>query len=283
MLYHLRKLRPLISTGPEYAIRRTVYSFLPSRSPSVDTLMHCCVWKTASQWVRLVLSDPRIYQASGLTPYHGRQIMDGHSAQSPATIKSGTVCTSLYVSHDTFLELDKPKQWRAFFVVRDPRDLIVSRYHSDRFSHRDIGRMSEVRNEMSSMSDEDGLLYIIEERFQQLADIISSWINATRLDNNRDYIRIVRFEELTSENNVQVWFNLLSELGVTLPIETLRRVLNFYHHSRLRPPKSNVSSKAEKYRSGKHGEWHSHFSPAVAKRFDDRFGHLVTELGYSDA
>ncbi|KLU02542.1 ABC transporter [Rhodopirellula islandica] len=187
------------------------------------------------------------------------------------------------IGYDTFAELQKPEQWRSFFVVRDPRDLVVSRYHSARFSHREIGNIADVRKLMSAMTDEEGLVYTIEERFQELADIIKSWIKAVQEEGNQSRMRIVRFEDLTAKNNAAVWHEMLQHLDVQVPESTLESILSFYHHSRLKPPGGKSLAKTEKYRSGKHGEWRSHFTPLLTERFEQRFGDLVQELGYGDA
>ncbi len=274
MLYHARKLRSVLGVDAEYALRRASYGLVPAQTPAVDALFHCCVHKTGSQWVRLLLSDPRFYRQTGLMPYFGPSLKL-NDAEKRVPVKSGSVVTSLYIDKPTLLGIEKPANWRAFFVTRDPRDLLISRYFSARFSHRVMGSMDELRTTMEGLSDDDGILYILANKFDDMAKRLASF--ADQAADNR--ITMVKFEDLTSENGLETWLTMFNSLGIEIPEKTMANLLSFYSLNRLRPPKS-VGDRNQKYRSGKRGEWRSYFNSTIADEFEKRYGNLVGQLNY---
>src|SRR5690606_8038908 len=65
-----RIARKFIDLRREQQLRALLSNFIPVRYRSpVDNIYHCCVWKTASQWVRNVLSATDVYRYCGLLPY----------------------------------------------------------------------------------------------------------------------------------------------------------------------------------------------------------------------
>ena len=107
----------------------------------VRNIYHCCVHKTGSQWIRKVFADPAVYRATGLRTYaYGPRLDDGDGAAPtrdlvrPA-VPRRRIVSPLYMPYDGFAALPKPEPWRAFFVMRDPRDVVVSWYFSSISSH----------------------------------------------------------------------------------------------------------------------------------------------------
>lgn len=276
MLYHLRKLRGMVPIDGEYAFRRSAYRLLPARNAPIDALLHCCVHKTASQWIRLILSDPRFYRATGLMPYFApsMRLLDAAARQS---IPQNAVIGSFFTDKQTLLDLDKPPEWRAFFVTRDPRELLVSRYYSARYSHREMGRMAELRQEMASMSDEEGLVFLLADRFDLAADRLLSFREPSAAD---DKIRMVKFEDLTGPDRADHWVELFAGLGIEMPRSTLTGLLSFYRVQRMRDPRA-VGNPTEKYGGAGKKDWRQLFSGKVAEAFERRYGDLPSHLGYT--
>ena len=63
----------------------------------------------------------------------------------PNDIPTGRSVLSLFISYGGFKAIPKPDLHRAFFVVRDPRDIVVSEYYSLRNSHAPMGDIPQVR------------------------------------------------------------------------------------------------------------------------------------------
>jgi len=274
MLHYARKLRPFISIDREYKIRRGGYKVLNPKKQPIDALFHCCEHKTASQWIRLILSDPRFFMETGLMPYFTPSPIMRDPARRPKIGPKSVYC-GLYIDHATLLALEKPKAWRAFVVTRDPRDLLVSRYFSARFSHRSSPKLESLRSRMSGLSDEQGLVYMIEEQFDMVAGNLLSYMNKKEAYDN--YL-IAKFEQLTGTNNVAHWSSMLRSLDLDVPEEKIASILKFYNFERLRPKRA-AGKRTEKY--GNAGrDWRSFFTPRVERHFNDRFGDLANRLGY---
>ena len=241
----------------------------------VSALFHCCVHKTASQWVRLIISDPRFCRAVGLKPYFA-PAMRLNFPDERKPVPEHSVVGSFFTDKDTLLEIDKPANWRAFFVTRDPRDLLISRYHSKRFSHRASDKLRLHRELMDGMSDEEGIIWMIENQFDEVATRLASFTQSGECDNR---IVLAKFEELTGSNRVPAWSAMLTSLGFEVPEATLAKVLNFYRFDRMRAPAS-AGKHDEKYRHGQKGEWRERFTPPIRDAFEKRYGDLVAKLGY---
>lgn len=270
MLYHARKVRAFLTMKQEYKIRRAVYPFMPSKKRPVDALVHACVWKTASQWVRLILTDPRFYRQTSLlpVPFHSDWEISEYE------IRQGTVTTNLYCSYQAFQSIPQPKNTASFFVVRDPRDILLSWYISNRYTHPLNHEVIPLRKAMDGMTDEEGLLFTVG-MFDQVSQILKSWQDASRLS---EKATIVRFEDLTGPLKEEVWAALFERLGVAIDRKTISSLLNFYDFRKMKNP--NPLSGSQKYRSGKPGAWKEEMPSGVSAKFHQDFSWLIDELGY---
>lgn len=73
-----------------------------------------------------------------------------------------TLVTPLYLTYQDFETIPKTGDYRAFFVIRDPRDLVVSQYFSKLYSHKRSGEIDQVRQELGAINQEDGLARMID-------------------------------------------------------------------------------------------------------------------------
>lgn len=278
ILRQIRRLRPLIDLEREYEIRRLAYGLLPVRHRSAyDIAAHACLWKTASQWVRLVLTDPRLFMHGGLKPIpYGRRM---RFWQSPApVIPPGTMLANLYLDYERFHALVAGRRWAAIFVVRDPRDLLVSWYFSNRYSHDPNPAVLAKRARMDGLNDRDGILATLDD-FDEFAALINSWTQAVQREPS---IKIARFEDLTGPAAFQNWQGVLEHFDIQAPAATLAAVLRTYDVRKLRasPAAAQEQPRTEKYRSGRPGDWQNHFDPEITDIFMRRYGGLVRETGY---
>ncbi|MFO1152202.1 MAG: sulfotransferase domain-containing protein [Rhodospirillales bacterium] len=271
-----RALRHFITPEAEYVARRLFNTVIPVRKRSHNTnVYHVCVWKTASQWVRLVLSDPRIYRYSGLSVSLPNPLL----RPDPRTVRlpERTIVAALVRDYRYFSDLPKPERYFAFFVKRDPRDLVVSFYFSNRYSHPLDPVIARERAHLARMTESEGLMHTIGQ-FHKFTAILTSWQRAARDDPR---VRIVRYEDLTGDDRVEVWQCLLDAADIRLPREVLVDVLAAYSFSKItggRPP--GLEAVTHKYRKGIAGDWKNYLTPPLLDAFRARYGNLCAELGY---
>lgn len=237
-----------------------------------DNVYHCAARKTASQWVKALLSDPVVYRYSGLLPYDPRP----YRWQHPQAIPRGRVVSSLFLSHKRFQELPKPDRYRAFYVMRDPRDIVVSNYFSTRTSHAPMGDIPQVRKVLQEKPFKEGLLYLIGHLAKKgTFRGIQSWVAAAETE----AVTLFRYEDLTGEQQLAEVGRMMQHCGIAIPPAELTALLSRYSFSRMRGDRGGDSSVSH-YRKGKPGDWRTHFDDDVHEAFVAATGNLVEVLGY---
>lgn len=279
IMNQLRKLRQLVPVETEYEFRNACASLVPIRRRSrYSAIFHACVWKTASQWIRVVLSDPRIYMYCGLKTHIPISSDIWWSEPHLLTVPDRRIVPDLYCGYDHFLSIAKPKPYAVFFVQRDPRDIVISWYFSNRFSHRPTATVNHHRQALVHISERDGILATLD-CFEEISAMLRSWREAASAD---PAIRIVRYEDLTGADAVDVWSEVLAHCDILVPQDLLRRVLDTYSFERIsggrRPGEED---KSHKYRKGIAGDWKNHFDDEISRRFYALYGNLAEELGYA--
>ena len=279
----LSGLKKLIPDRIKQFIKGTSF-YIKHRSVAIN-IYHCCVPKAGSQWIRAILSDPRTYRYSGLMPYSYQDLLPG--GFDPRRIDCLTfsepfpenrIVTPLYIDFDSFAGIPKPPRYRAFFVMRDPRDLVGSSYFSIRNSHAPMGEIPQVRKRLKEMSVTDGLLYIIN-RLHDGGDYVAlrSWAERASTDNN---VLMLRFEELTVSSNLEIFKALFSHCDIGFPEKKLEQILQTYSFIRLSGRQPGEENRSSHYRKGEPGDWKNHFDETVTKAFKDITGDLLVCLGY---
>ncbi|MEN1681144.1 MAG: sulfotransferase domain-containing protein [Planctomycetota bacterium] len=241
-----------------------------SARSSAENVFHCCVQRTGSRWLLRVLSDPIIYRYSGLTqqPYPqlpSRLRRDAAGKPLPPKLRPHTIIGPLYYDFGTFTQLTRPENYRAFFVLRDPRDMVVSNYFSTRDTHRLNPLIAERRHALKQISEEEGLLQIIQWQGEDnLFGSIESWFRGQ--EEHGEQVRVFRYEDITGERQSEVLRELLAFIGVDLPEEDFARLREKYSLQAMRGGKTGEVVANSHYRSGKPGGWRKHFTDAVAER-----------------
>lgn len=276
-------LRQLVPTKVTDSIKRSRL-YVRHRSTSVN-IYHCCVHKTASQWIKAILSDSRTYRYSGLTLHTYQKTLPGCYDPRKVTDRAfvepfptNLIVTPLYIDFENFEAIPKPESYKAFFVMRDPRDVVVSWYFSMRYSHSPMGEIPGIREVLNSKSISDGILYSID----YLADFgefeaLRSWVHAPKSDQN---VLLLRFEEITGSNNLQIIKTLFSHCDIYMPDRVLCQLLQDYSFERLSDRRRGEEDRQAHYRKGIRGDWKSYFDDRIIAKFKEATSDLVTLLGY---
>ena len=256
----------------------------PSVETPSDNVFHCCLHKSGSQWIRRILKDARIYKYSGLEAYHYQSsLLDGHDPRpvnsrrfdEPFPLRK--IVTPLYIDYPGYIAIPKPASSRAFFVTRDPRDIVVSWYFSSKFSHRLMGDLADVRGNLSDLDQVSGLQYSIRHlsSFGLFASQ-RSWLDSI----GDATTTVIRFEDLIGPEGRDHFIGLFEHCLIEIPDRVLDAVLATYNFERLSGrPKGQEDTHAH-FRKGISGDWRNYFVPEVQNVFDEVVGDLVVQLGY---
>ena len=262
--------------------------YIPVRHRAeASNVLHCSVHKAGSQWITSLLSDPVTFQYSGLSHFHYLARVFGgydprriHERSFERPFPAGTIVSPVYTDYGHFSGIQAEGPLRAFFVMRDPRDLIVSWYFSVRFSHVAMGDIARVREELEGLSKADGLAYSMERLHEGgTFPTLRSWAEHAPDDPR---VMLVRYEDLAGEDSFAVFRRLFDHLDIRVPDEKLAALLDAYSFKRLSGRKRGQEDKRSHIRKGAAGDWRNHLDTDLMARFESIAGDLVGCLGYSE-
>ncbi len=255
------------------------------RQSALHNIYHCTVQKSASQWVRGILSDPRTFRHSGLMSYqHEHQLPDGYDPRGLTdrtyadAFPDRTIVTPLYLNYEGFAAMPKRTPYRAFFVMRDPRDVVVSWYFSVKYSHRAIGEIGRLREELLRMPKADGLIFAIDYLNEYgLFEAQHSWAGAGAKDAN---VLLVRCEDLVGPEQLSFVKCLLAHCDIRMPDDEIAELVESISFEKLSGRMRGHEDVRAHYRKGIAGDWRNHFDDAIHKRFSAAAGDVITLWGY---
>jgi hypothetical protein len=267
------------------AARLTQIPLFVSHRSKYTNVYHCCVYRSGSQWLRRMLSDSAVYRRCGLRTYGYQDRLPGRVDERRVTERpferpfpSHRIVTPLYLSFENFRDLPKPPAYRAFFVYRDPRDIVVSAYFLRRNTDT-RGNTAEDRNFLQAASMEDGLIYTIERaEGRGIFEAFRSWSDAASIDPN---VKLIRYEDLTGDRGFGTIEDLMGFCDVAIGVQELRELLDRCSFDRLSGGRrKGEADRSSHYRTGVTGDWAKYFTPRVDERFNEVAGDLVSLFGY---
>lgn len=272
-------VRPMLSLDNEYRVRSLASTLVPGPRASVRRGYHFCNWKTGSQWVRLLLSDPRLQRQTGLPVrlYHNGvgHVPAAVSRQFPRVDRF--IATPLFAGSDLLENIAATADDRAIFVTRHPRDLLVSFYFSNLQSHPLNDDVYERRLELTSVDTEDGLLRTMDHGFDEMIRIGDSW-STSGSSGHLCPARVVTFEALCGEQAEVAWTGLIEHLcGTTVDASLVRRLLRTYSADSMR----GSSPATSKLRDRSTASWEHHFTDRVENEFRSRYANVEERWGYA--
>jgi hypothetical protein len=241
-----------------------------------DNIFYCCTQKTASQWFRAVFNDLTFYENTGLKV----KVYDELGLQYgkfQAVLPKHTIGTQLYISYPTYQEIYKPQHYKTFFVLRDPRDIVVSMYFSAKCSHVLIDVIPTLRKDLESLDLSAGMKYMVDCLSEfGLFEAQRSWMQSAQ----EQSIQIFRYEDLANDN-----FTFLKQLLTYLEVSLSDKELtNLYNRHKFESKAKGRSQGEENinshYRKGLAGDWKNYFDGSITAHFGQVTGNLVETLGY---
>lgn len=250
-----------------------------------QNIYHCTVQKCASQWVRGIFSDPRVYRYSGLTSYQYQHHLPGKYDPRKLTDRrfntafpESTIATPLYIDYEGYTTIPKPAFYKTVFLMRDPRDVLISWYFSIKYSHPAFGEVERIRQDLHRLSESDGLLYALEFLNDYgLFQAQRSWAGATAKDPN---VLLVRYEDLIGPDTLPALERLLMHCDIRMPGNVLEELLSLHSFEKLSGRKRGQEDLRAHYRKGIAGDWHNHFNDPIRSQFAAVAGDVLDVWGY---
>lgn len=239
-------------------------------------LYHVCVAKTASQWFRELFR--RLQPYTGKREYHyewqGYGRWDDRDFMSRDVGKTifpdNVVCTPLYMGFDCYHKIPKPTTYKAFCVWRDPRDIVVSFYFSTRFSHGQIGLHPVWRKQLSSLNEEQGILWSIDKLKElRMLEANDSFKGCHHKD---PCCKLYRFRDVFGGQQVEHITSLMKWLEIPVPEVDLVKLLNSISFEKRTGRQKGEEDVKKHLRKGIVGDWKNHFTPRIQERFYEAYG-----------
>jgi hypothetical protein len=232
---------------------------------SEPTIFHITHWKAGSQWVRGVLTEAQPWRV--VPPAYDQ------SHFTRLDLVPGGIYTPLYVDKDTFQAVLKEGPHRTFVVIRDLRDTLISWYFSLRFSHDEAKQHGIVgdRERLNNLSVEDGLKFLIAERYLDFATIQMTWLDAG--------VPIYRYEDMLRDEQ-GVFAAIFAYCGFDTQEEQRRDIVWRYRFEHVSGRPRGQEDTAAHERKGIAGDWRNHFTEGVKDLFKQRYGEVLIRTGY---
>ncbi|ABQ27964.1 ATP-binding cassette domain-containing protein [Geotalea uraniireducens] len=249
--------------------RKGNYVRLPEETRTqMPTILHVTHWKAGSQWIKKILKEavPDLYVDSKLGI--------AHFLNEP--IGEGMVYPTVYVTKEQFESVKLPVLWRRFVIIRDLRDTLISGYFSLKVSHGVLSStIANYRDNLVSMSLEEGLIYLIDEWLYLSANIQKSWLDAGE--------DLIRYEDLLKDDVAILQKVLIEKCLLSVKPELLEQVIIKNRFEKLTGGrKIGVEDITAHERKGVAGDWQNYFTPKVKEYFKLKYGELLLETGYEN-
>jgi hypothetical protein len=257
------------TTGIEDVMLRTILRMTRfmawGRSTPAPTIFHITHHKAGSQWLN------RIFQTLAFDRLVLPEVQNHQFLHRP--IAAGRIYPTLYITHEQFESVALPRCWRRFVVIRDLRDTLISLYFSMKHSHRLLTDLMRTRRAvLNELSQEDGLLYLIDCGLTPMAQVQWSWRSARE--------SIIRYEELLQRDEQILSRVLLDHCRLDITPKRLREVVRSHRFEAQSGRKPGTEDAQAHERKGIAGDWRNHFTDRVRAEFKRCYGSLLIATGY---
>ena len=242
------------------------------------TIYHCCIQKSGSQWFKMMFSDQIFWQKIKLLLYAPSDNFITDEKQTIQKLKKlpkDIMISPLYVRFNDFAKMDKSDN-KAFFVARDPRDLIISNYFSLKYSHDPYHEyILMMRDKLNSMSQDDGITEIINSFTKGTKNTLEGWF--TQKSEN---IKLIKYENIFGPKQFDFFSELLDFCDIKLTDEEIIQLLNKYSFQKISGRKQGSEDIQHHYRKGIPGDWKNYFTAQQKDLFKILSGDILITCGY---
>lgn len=269
--------------------------------------------KCATRWTNSILWEICFHAGIKFKMLHGVRNWHSFEGLDRFVEKHKIEFLSFTNARQSQVDLLEKNDYRGFHVVRDPRDVLVSAYHSHKGTHSfdSWPELEAHKNKLRKLPKEEGLLEEIE--FSR-----SNFENMMNWDYNKDNIMEIKMEELVSNpynkfNKIMNFLDLpvIGKGKIDKSLQKTNRAFYAISNRMGGLPEYNKLFKAEHinksvlediieyheiekvrkrdlrkrkggkghYRKEKRG-WEYHFTDKVREKFNKEYKGIVTKLNY---
>jgi hypothetical protein len=232
--------------------------------------------RSGNTWVRFLIAN-LVYPKEEVSFANIERLIPDTSSQSNRALKR-TPRPRIIKSHQYF----DPRYPRVLYIVRDPRDLVLSHYDFQR-------KQRQIADDYPLPQYVDDFVNgrLISADWGSWSENVASWIY-TR--GNHDRFLLMRYEDMkaATEQHLRV---IASFLGLEPTEEQLQHAIAASSAERMREmerAQQDLWVATRKHRkdipfvgAATSGRWQSSLPQALVAKIESRWGNLMTTLGYS--
>ncbi|OGW56187.1 MAG: hypothetical protein A3D21_03710 [Nitrospirae bacterium RIFCSPHIGHO2_02_FULL_42_12] len=250
----------------------------------LKNIYHCCTHKSGSQWIKAILKDEIVFAYSGLEVYTYAKSLPDKTDKRKITDRyfdtpfpEDKIISPLYITYDSYIKIPKRGSYKAIYILRDPRDLVVSYYFSTMYSHAPLPGIDAKREKLIDMELNDGLTFCMQNFIDRgHFEAQRSWIHACD-----DTVMLVRYEDLVGPHSEDFFKKIFDHCKIELTEYDLQKLLDKYSFEKLsKGRKQGEENQRQHYRKGIAGDWKNYFSDDVKDVFKQKTGDLLIALKY---
>ncbi len=234
-------------------------------------IVHLTFYKSASQWVRDVLTDPEISQVTGfpLSLEGADTTVDGWPVQPPRTF-AGPIYGASYDEWNSNAGMED----RAIVVLRDPRDIVISLVFSLGFSHIPSVVTRLLRGPIAAASPRDRVrigMYLLTN----WAERMRSW--GTISSGIREYLAMYH---ALIEDPKKEFSSICHFLNWDIAPPLLHRIIDRHSFERRTGRRPGDVNPYSHRRKGIAGDWRNYFDRELGAEFEASFPGLLLDLRF---
>ena len=238
-----------------------------ARDCEVPTLVHVTHAKAGSTWIDAVLRE--VFHDH--VARRGRHVArDTGGDLASHYFEPGRIYPAMFMTREQFMDHPELHDVKRFIIIRDLRDTLVSLYFSLKNSQplKSQSKTLELREKLSVINREDGLLYLLEVQLPGAAAVQSSWLNHDEI--------VLRYEDLIENAGHLLSETLIEDLEMPVSESAVARAVRRAGFKQ-RPGKEDIQSHGG---LSMPGDWKNHFSETLRKAFAEKWGQLLIDTGY---
>ena len=237
--------------------------YVLSRTCKFPAVTHFTHAKAGSTWIEGILRE-----------LFGERVKPRFWGKPDFSGAAGHVFPALFMLRDEAMAEPEVQTARRFFVLRDLRDTLISRYFSIRDTHSldPAGIIAALRTRLRDLTEADGLMEMMNDPGMEMtARIQRSWIGSGEI--------VLRYEDLIA-NDVPLFSDLFTRnLGLPVTAEEVERAVVSQRFEKVYGRKPGDEDVMSHGRKGIAGDWRNHFTARIAEQFHEKFGDLLLLSG----
>jgi hypothetical protein len=241
--------------------------------PEIANIITACSPKAGSQWMKALMDHPVVRAHTGLFTLPELEFKRYLDRPFPA----GTFIPGFGWSYEDYLRMPKPLPHRVIYMFRDPRDMIVSGYHSAVKTHRKLNspEVENYREKLRKMPFDEALLDMIATSRPYLI-MAASWAKA-----DDEAVAKFHLEDVATNPREHV-IRMLAHCGVELSPNELDIVLRDVSRDSLQAKDLARRKDGESHYRVDRNTFRDVFNPEHYEAMDSVAPGLLALMGYPD-